>query len=240
MKFEPKIATTKSARSPFSMVKRILRVSQSLGSVSFTYHIAPSVHSPTTKIPRLLFSNAWPNKTASQNIGLQKQIENIHDLIISLGTPSNYLSLMAGESIINKKFAEKIQTRVASNGIVDEYIIPVYGPYKIEGCMCFGFEQDVHSLEPGITCQLEALASVSHIKIVACFADKMERIELSKRETEVLQWLAFGKSITDISTILGVQPTTIDSYTRRIYAKFGVHNKIGAVLAGVSTGKVSL
>ncbi|MEP3227569.1 MAG: LuxR C-terminal-related transcriptional regulator [Parasphingorhabdus sp.] len=240
MKIEPKIKAPEIARSPFAMVKRILRMSQSLGSISFTYHIAPAVHSPATDIPRLLFSNAWPNRHASENVGLRKQIENLHDVIISHGAPTNYLSLMASQKVINQRFSERIQKRVASHGIVDEYIIPVYGPYKIEGCMCFGFKQDIHSLEPGITCQLESLASVSHIKIVACFGDKMEQIDLSRRETEVLQWLAFGKSVTDISTILGVQPTTIDSYTRRIYAKFGVHNKISAVLAGVSTGKVSL
>lgn len=240
MKFEPGIGRSRTARSPFSMIKRILRNSRALGAISFTYHIAPAVHSPATNIPRLLFSNAWSNRKASRNIELRKQIENIHDVIISHGVPTNYLSLIAGESIVNRRFAEQVGRRVAGQGIVDEYIIPVYGPYKIEGCMCFGFPQNIHSLPPGTCCELEALASVSHIKIIACFADKMENITLSKRESEVLQWLAFGKSITDIATILGVQPATVDSYTRRIYAKFGVHNKIGAVLAGVSTGKVSL
>ncbi|MEM8918328.1 MAG: helix-turn-helix transcriptional regulator [Pseudomonadota bacterium] len=240
MKFEPGIRKPGTARSPFGMVKRILRNSQALGSVSFTYHITPAVHSPATNIPRLLFSNAWSNRNTARNIGLRKQIENIHDVIISHGVPTTYLSLIAGENVINKSFAEQVGKRVAGHGIVDEYIIPVYGPYKIEGCMCFGFPQEVHSLPTGTCCELEALASVSHIKIIACFADKLENITLSKRESEVLQWLAFGKSFTDIATILGVQPATVDSYTRRIYAKFGVHNKIGAVLAGVSTGKVSL
>lgn len=226
--------------SPMGIVKYVLQLSRTLGSVSFTYHVAPAVHSPGTDIPRLLFSNAWPNKCSSRNIGLRKHIEKVHDVVISEGIPTNYLSLMTGERLINSTLAEKIQNRVAGNGIVDEYIIPVYGPYKIEGCMCFGFKQDVYSLEPETRCTLEALATASHVKIVSCFREKIQTVVLSGRETEVLQWLALGKSMMDISVILNVKPATVDSYTRRVYAKFGVHNKIGAVLAGVSAGKISL
>lgn len=229
-----------SKATPVGIIKRVLRTSQALGAKSFTYHVKPSIHSAETNIPRLLFSNAWPNRGSSKSLGMQKHIEKVHDIIITEGLPTNYLSLMAGERVINAKFAANIQKHMAAVGLQDEYMIPVYGPYKIEGCMCFGFSQDISTLSAETRCALEVLAAASHVKTVSCFHEKLQIIQLSSRETEVLQWLALGKSIIEISMILGIKPATIDTYTRRMYRKLGVHNKVGAVLAGVATSKINM
>ncbi|OAO00343.1 hypothetical protein A8B75_18555 [Sphingomonadales bacterium EhC05] len=147
---------------------------------------------------------------------------------------------MEKDNIFDKDVAAHISKKVANAGIIDEYIIPVYGPYKIEGCMCFGFNHPVHDLDDETVLELETLAAMSHTKIVSTFRNKINLIKLSQRELEVLRWLALGKSQTDIAAILDLKPATVDTYTRRIYAKLGVNSKIAAVLAGISTGVISL
>lgn len=226
--------------NPVGVTRHVLRLSRSLGAISFTYHVAPAVSSPQINVPRLLFSNAWSLRNSSMSIMMRRQIEKVHDRIIADGVSTTYLELIGDSKQLESDIAEKIAKKIADAGIKDELIIPVYGPYKIEGCMCFGFDKSIQDLTPETRDALETLATSSHVKIVSTFRDNINKVELSKRETQVLRWLALGKSQSDIATILGIKSTTVDSYTRRIYAKLGVNTKIAAVLAGISTGKISI
>jgi len=60
--------------------------------------------------------------------------------------------------------------------------------------------------------------------------------KLSKRETEVLELIAQGKSNPVISAILGVSPNTVDTLVRRCFDKLGVTSRVEAALAGVAMG----
>ena len=124
--------------------------------------------------------------------------------------------------------------------IVDEYIIPVYGPYKIEGCMCFGFEKPVKELDELLLQELRKLAFISHNMLVTYYQDRIAKVNLSAREIEVLHWLSLGKSKYDISIISGLKPPTVETYTRRIYKKFQVNSKLGAILAAIATNNLKL
>ncbi len=52
---------------------------------------------------------------------------------------------------------------------------------------------------------------------------------LTARESEVLAWVAQGKSNDAIATILGTRPRTIHKHLERIYQKLGVENRMAAV-----------
>ena len=51
---------------------------------------------------------------------------------------------------------------------------------------------------------------------------------LTKREREVLAWVARGKANSEIATILRVGTRTIDKHVERILAKLGVENRTAA------------
>ena len=51
---------------------------------------------------------------------------------------------------------------------------------------------------------------------------------LTKREAEVLTWVAHGKSNAEIATILEVRTKTVDKHLERIYPKLGVENRTAA------------
>lgn len=226
--------------NPAGLTRHVLRMSRSYGAISFTYHIAPAVSSPQISVPRLLFSNVWSVTNSSLGKSVQSLVERVHDQIIADGVPTTYRNILKDTELLESEATSKIAEKIKAKGIVDELIIPVYGPYKIEGCMCFGFDKDISTLDIKIRDALEVLATSSHVRIVSTFRDKIHKVQLSNRETEVLRWLAHGKSQSDIATILDIKATTVDSYTRRIYTKLGVNTKIAAVLAGISTGKISI
>ena len=51
---------------------------------------------------------------------------------------------------------------------------------------------------------------------------------LTKRQTEVLIWVARGKTNAEIAKILNLKPKTIGKYLERIYPKLGVENRTAA------------
>ena len=57
---------------------------------------------------------------------------------------------------------------------------------------------------------------------------------LSRRETEVLAWLAHGKSNAEIAGILGLAPATIKHCLERVYGKLDVGTRAAATAVAVA------
>ncbi|NMA99044.1 MAG: response regulator transcription factor [Phyllobacteriaceae bacterium] len=56
---------------------------------------------------------------------------------------------------------------------------------------------------------------------------------LTQRESEVLLWIARGKSNRDIGEILGLSPRTVNKHLEQVYAKLGVENRASAAIRAV-------
>jgi DNA-binding CsgD family transcriptional regulator len=48
---------------------------------------------------------------------------------------------------------------------------------------------------------------------------------LSKREAETLQWVAKGKTNSEIALLLGITEKTVEKHLERVYRKLGVENR---------------
>lgn len=58
---------------------------------------------------------------------------------------------------------------------------------------------------------------------------------LSDRESEVLAWVALGKTDAEIATILGISVRTVGKHLERIYQKLGVENRTAAAMRAISS-----
>jgi len=63
-------------------------------------------------------------------------------------------------------------------------------------------------------------------------------VSLTPREFEVLQLLADGSSIREVSTALFMSDSTAKTHVAKIYSKLGAHNRASAVIAAVRLGLV--
>jgi DNA-binding NarL/FixJ family response regulator len=54
--------------------------------------------------------------------------------------------------------------------------------------------------------------------------------ELTRREREVLEWVAAGKKNRDIAQILGARPRTIEKHLEHVYEKLGVEGRTAAAM----------
>jgi DNA-binding NarL/FixJ family response regulator len=59
-------------------------------------------------------------------------------------------------------------------------------------------------------------------------AQRLRDIALTPRETEVLSWLAKGKTNRDIADILGMSPRTVNKHLEHIFEKLGVETRSAA------------
>lgn len=63
-------------------------------------------------------------------------------------------------------------------------------------------------------------------------------VALTRRERDVLEWIAQGKSNPVIAEILGISIHTVDTHIRRIFRKLGVNDRTTAAIKGLGAGLV--
>jgi DNA-binding response OmpR family regulator/DNA-binding CsgD family transcriptional regulator len=61
------------------------------------------------------------------------------------------------------------------------------------------------------------------------------KLQLTPRESEVLMWVARGKSNRDIAEILKLSPRTVNKHLEQVYTKLGVENRASAAALAVRT-----
>jgi DNA-binding CsgD family transcriptional regulator len=66
--------------------------------------------------------------------------------------------------------------------------------------------------------------------------DRRVRALLSPREQEVLEWLAAGRTVSEIAAGLGLRPKTVANCKQRLYRKLGVHHQAHAVATAIALG----
>jgi DNA-binding CsgD family transcriptional regulator len=62
---------------------------------------------------------------------------------------------------------------------------------------------------------------------------------LTRRQIEVLSWVARGKTNAEIAKILSLKPGTIGKYLERIFPKLGVENRTAAASFVLGTNRAS-
>ena len=67
-----------------------------------------------------------------------------------------------------------------------------------------------------------------------------QRIHITKREREVLQWLQQGKSSWEISTILGLSERTVNFHVYNLMEKIGAVNRPQMIILSLRLGLINL
>lgn len=63
-------------------------------------------------------------------------------------------------------------------------------------------------------------------------------VALTRRQCEILQWVARGKSNSSIACILGISVHTVDTHLRRIYNRLGTSDRTAAAIKAMQRGLI--
>lgn len=223
---------------PIRLSRRFLASARSLGVVSVTYYYGKLFKSPDAFNLYLHFSG--PKKASRYKISDDQQevLSRCHEYVIENGKPLILSKVLRFFQSVEPRLTEEIMRGANELGVFDQYMIPVYGPFKINGVISFGFPKVINPNDQVTAQKLIKIAVSHHYEMVQHFGEKRSDVDLSHRENEVLTWIARGKSTSDIATILGISVSSVDTYTRRIFEKMGVHDRVSAAMSGVVEGLI--
>lgn len=77
-----------------------------------------------------------------------------------------------------------------------------------------------------------AYAVLKHFRVMK--DNKQGKSNLTERETEVLQLIAKGCHVTEVSEMLEIASSTVSAHVKKIYQKLDIHNRAEATAAAVN------
>jgi DNA-binding NarL/FixJ family response regulator len=87
--------------------------------------------------------------------------------------------------------------------------------------------------------------AVLHPKLTKAFIEEAQMVDkdssqapLSKRETEILQKVAYGATTKSVADELGISPHTVKTHLERIFEKLGANDRAQAVAIAIRKGIV--
>nr|WP_298927699.1 LuxR family transcriptional regulator [uncultured Erythrobacter sp.] len=124
-------------------------------------------------------------------------------------------------------------------GLIHGFGVPLFGPRSRNAYASFDFGYPVNRVPASKMGIVRSVSQAAHQRVCVLLEATRDKVELSSREKEVLQWLIRGKSLSVIGDILELSPDTIKTYAKRIYAKLGSNDRVGAVVKALKLGLVT-
>jgi DNA-binding CsgD family transcriptional regulator len=125
-------------------------------------------------------------------------------------------------------------------GWTDVFAVPIHGPGSMQGLVTMATRK-VLALSSSDCAVLEMIART----VWECCRSSEgfgmfdpDRVQLSPREIECLQWAAAGKSDADIAVLVGIKPATAHFHIERAKKRLGVKTRVEAVAVGVLHGVI--
>lgn len=196
------------------------------------------------------FASATSEKTSVISKGFPKEWTKLYDdwqfraknpipkRVLEHGTMLTWLDAIKTKenSAEEREYLDAMQRY----GLVHGFGVPLFGVFACDAYASFDFGKPVEEVSQPEVGLVRALAQVGHQRACILIKQSEDSYELSERETEVLEWLALGKSIWAVACILDLSPDTVKTYCKRIYAKLDVSDRVGAVVTALKLGLIKL
>ncbi|QUL38770.1 LuxR family transcriptional regulator [Erythrobacter sp. JK5] len=206
--------------------------------VRYSYHFTPlfeAPNSPGTAVVAEGFSREW--------LDLYEQADFRAKDPIPVRTLQHGSMLSWQDAISyapNTRENEEYFAAMAEFGLVHGFGLPLFGPRGRDAYASFDFGMPITQIDGHRLGIVRSVPQAAHQRVSVLLDSMDDRPELSEREREVMSWVARGKSISAIATILDIAPDTVKTYTKRIYAKLDVSDRVGATVKALKLGLVQV
>ncbi len=220
--------------SPAALWKYVLEVARKYGFRSTIYACPPPHRRPThpdTIIRYAGISDADFQKFAMEGLMKQGHITTQNSL-----QKVNAFRWTDIASLTNRSESfEDLKQNANSVEIEEGWIFPLFGPQSRNGLASYGGPKNQELMDDKTGAEFRIFAQMAHLKLCQLTPD-LYGIDksLSRREMQIIGWAAKGKSNSEISTILGLSESSIDSYMRRAFTKLDAHDRTSASVKAIS------
>lgn len=116
--------------------------------------------------------------------------------------------------------------------------VPIFGRTGLEGAVSFGGNNIESSAQTRLLLAMIGQQSFRKAKQLLEHSERELPPALTQREREVLQWIASGRRQSEIATILGLSPRTVENHLRRARLRLGVATTAQALHAALQRGEI--
>ncbi len=225
------------ALSDIGAVLRFARdICSGQGAERMSYHVTPLFDEPvslTTSVYAAGFSKQWLECYEREDF---RSSDPIPTRVMRHGTLMTWQDAM--DAGANTPENLEYFAAMRKHGLIHGFGVPLFGPGGRDAYAGFDFERPVSEVSNEQLGIVRSVAQAGHQRICVLLDEATQIPALSDREIEVLTWAAKGKSVSAIATILDLSPDTVKTYSKRIYLKLDVSDRVGAVVKALRMGLV--
>lgn len=132
-------------------------------------------------------------------------------------------------------FIKEFKDRFDGDGIS----IPVFGPFGHNGSVAVRLGSQAETISNFDILNLQMLCQQGHLHICNLLEKRdKRRVSFTKRERDILEWVAMGKSNSVIADILGISTHTVNGYLRQLSLKLNTTNRVSTAFRAIALGAI--
>jgi LuxR family quorum sensing-dependent transcriptional regulator len=227
------ITAVDRATAPTAIAEALLSVVRPFG---FTQVLAGIIPMPGTSVQQQITSvvlHQWPDQWSQRYFSRGYLFD---DPTIRRLTSSTAPFLWSDvEDNCRDRSAQRVMGEAREFGLGSGFTVPML---TLEGQSAgLSNASERAELPPNIRGVMQLLAVYAFARALS-LEEAIAPVTLTPRETDVLKWIAEGKTDWEISVILHVSEHLVDKMARQIRSKFGATNRIHAVAQALRQGIV--
>lgn len=218
-----------SLKAATTINELLLRASETLGVIYSVYIHFPAIGAVDFNNTGVFHHYKVPDEIVNfYNSTAKSHGDPVCIAAFAKGSPF-WLSDSFSEPYIIKLGYEKVIQR-ALELLKDGLCCPLFGPDGRKGYSFISFDRDKDEFDPIMPLQIQAITQIMHIQYCLLLKGLQKQINLTPRESEVLELMSYGKSNPEIAQILKISPRTVAVHAAKIFVKLGVGDRVSAAL----------
>lgn len=213
-------------------LRRATEHALALLGIAAAYFIAPLTRDP--RIGRVITNFGLPWAWERQYRARLHLIDPLPDIAVQRLSAFCWPDDLAGEKL--GKQQSRFMQIAAQHGLARGIGVACFGPDGRSGFLGAALADDAPTPDREMLQQVHAIGQNSFQTYCRIVKRAQEAPQLSNRELEVLHWIGRGKSNSVIAEILGISPSSVDVYVRRIFAKLDVTDRTTASVKAFALG----
>jgi DNA-binding CsgD family transcriptional regulator len=214
------------------------QVCREMGVVRQSYHLTPQFDAPNSMRVTVYahgFSEEWMERYKQPEFRLSDPIPS---RVMRAGRLMTWREAMRAGP--NTPANEAYFAAMREEGLIHGFGVPLYGPRGRDAYAAFDFGIPLEEVSDPRLGVVRSVPQAAHQRMCTLIDSHNQQPELSEREREVLQWITRGKSVASIAQILSLSNDTVKTYSKRVYAKLDVSDRVGATVAALKLGLVEV
>lgn len=191
------------------------------------------------RIDPLMMLNGWP-KGWTETYTRLNLVQNDPVVAHCFRSTAPFVWRDAPYDPLTNPKAKEVMDRATDFRMNEGFCVPIHSSEGFQAVVTMAGEQVEAARQ--VRRALHLMALYAYGKAVELYLPKKfpEPRLLTKREREVLQWTAAGKTAWEISQILGVAESTIIAHLKSAAAKYDTSNRVATVVAALRRCEISL